>query len=113
MYRSLITGFAAAAAISGGLQFAVLGFAPSTAQAAEECAPWNANVAPCAPPEGQPTCNAFGQCGQLWCPASGMKAEAGWDTSVCQTRSRSWATPRARRRLRRRRASRSSTACLG
>ena len=85
MYRALITGFAAAAAISGGLQFAVLGLAPSTAQAQEECAPWNANVAPCAPPEGPPTCNAFGQCGQLWCPASGMKAEDGWDTSVCHT----------------------------
>jgi hypothetical protein len=88
------------------------------------CSPSNANVPPCAPPEGLPACNAFGDCGQLWCPGSGMNAVPGWDMNVCHTFHFDpnapltepimiSGNPRVRQRLRRRRAYHSSTAYLG
>ncbi|MHA3021577.1 hypothetical protein ACXPWS_15115 [Mycobacterium sp. BMJ-28] len=85
MSRALVAAAAAAAFMSGGLTAAAAGLAGSTAQAAPQCSPANANVAPCAPPEGPPTCNANGECGQLWCPASGMSGIPGWDMNVCHT----------------------------
>jgi hypothetical protein len=85
MSRTLVAAVASAALMSGGLAAAAVGLAAGTAQAAPQCSPSNANVPPCAPPEGLPTCNAFGQCGQLWCPGSGMEAVPGWDTNVCHT----------------------------
>jgi hypothetical protein len=85
MLRTVVVGFSAAALVSGGLSIAALGPAAGTAQAAPNCWPGNANAAPCAPPEGPPTCNAFGECGQLWCPGSGMSGIPNWDMNVCHT----------------------------
>jgi hypothetical protein len=85
MSRTLVAAVAAAAVMSGGLGAAAVGPAAGTAQAAPQCSPSNANVPPCAPPEGLPACNAFGECGQLWCPGSGMDPVPGWDTNVCHT----------------------------
>jgi hypothetical protein len=84
MGRIVVAAVATAALVSGGMS-AVGGLVAGTAQAAPECSPSNANVPPCAPPEGLPACNAFGQCGQLWCPGSGMDPEPGWDLNVCHT----------------------------
>ena len=50
MYRTLITGIATAAFMSGGLTVAGLGLAAS-AQADPLCSPATAKSAPCAPPE--------------------------------------------------------------
>lgn len=85
MAGRFVAAVATAAFISGGLTAAALGVATGAAQAAPLCSPADAKSAPCAPPEGFPTCNAFGQCGQIWCPASGMDAVIGWDMNVCHT----------------------------
>lgn len=85
MHRMLVAGMAGAAAIAGSLGFAVLGPVAGTAQAQVECSPSNAKTEPCAPPEGQPICNVAGQCGQLWCPGSGMTGIPDWDMNVCHT----------------------------
>ena len=81
MLRTVVVGFSAAAFLSSGLSAAALG----TAHAAPNCWPGNAKTAPCAPPEGLPTCNADGMCGQLWCPGSGMEGIPNWDMNVCHT----------------------------
>src|ERR1051326_2617593 len=81
MKRTIISGVAVAAFLSAGLAIV----SPGTAQAQEQCSPSNANVAPCAPPEGQPHCNTAGMCGQLWCPGSGMSGIPDWDMTVCHT----------------------------
>ncbi len=88
MTRTL-TAVASAAVLSGGFGLAALGFAAAlsapAAQADSTCSPGEATTPECAPPEGMPACNAFGQCGQIWCPASGMTPVAGWDLSRCHT----------------------------
>jgi hypothetical protein len=84
MSRTFVAAVATAALVSGGLSTAVA-LAAGPAQAAPQCSPSNANVPPCAPPEGLPACNANGECGQLWCPGSGMNAVPGWDMNVCHT----------------------------
>ena len=84
MHRMFIAGMAAGAILTGGVG-ALLGLAAGPAQAQVECSPSNANTAPCAPPEGQPTCNVEGMCGQLWCPGSGMSGIPDWDMTVCHT----------------------------
>ena len=85
MNRTLITGIATAAFMSGGLTVAGLGLAAS-AQADPLCSPATAKSAPCAPPEGPPgVCDANGTCGQLWCPGSGMSGIPKWDMNVCHT----------------------------
>jgi hypothetical protein len=85
MHRTHIAAFAVATFASGGLNIACLG-PTGTAHAETLCSPSNANTAPCAPPEGPPgTCDAFGNCGQLWCPGSGMSGTPDWDKSVCHT----------------------------
>lgn len=81
MHRMFIAGMAAGAILTGAL----VGLAAGPAQAQVECSPSNANTAPCAPPEGQPTCNVDGMCGQLWCPGSGMSGIPDWDMTVCHT----------------------------
>lgn len=82
MRRIVTVGGLATAVLACGLS---VGFAPA-AQAAEECSAANANVAPCAPPEGPPfTCDINGICGQLWCPGSGMSGIPDWDMTVCHT----------------------------
>lgn len=85
MARTFMTALAGAALISGGLSAACLGLAAGTAQAVPQCSPAEATAPPCAPPEGLPTCNAYGQCGQIWCPGSGMEPLPGWDLNVCHT----------------------------
>ncbi|MCV7172092.1 hypothetical protein H7I41_19430 [Mycobacterium manitobense] len=86
MNRSLVAGFAAAAAVTGGLTFAMVGPSAGTALAAPFCSPSNANTPPCAPPEGPPMqCNAQGMCSQLWCPGSGMEPIPDWDMNVCHS----------------------------
>jgi hypothetical protein len=57
MHRTLVAGFATAARLSSGLNVAVTGLAPGTAQADPMCSPSNANTPPCAPPEA-PRANA-------------------------------------------------------
>ena len=84
MTRLIVTAVAAAALVSGGLSATAIGFAAG-AQAAPLCSPAEATAPPCAPPEGPPACNAFGDCGQIWCPASGMDAVPGWDLNTCHT----------------------------
>jgi hypothetical protein len=85
MCRTFVVAAATAVLMSGGLSAAAVGLVAGIAQAAPQCSPSNANVAPCAPPEGLPTCNANGECGQLWCPGSGMSGIPGWDMNVCHT----------------------------
>lgn len=84
MNRTFVAGLAAAALVSGGMAVMSPGFGAGTARA-EVCSAANANTPPCAPPEGLPACNAFGDCGQLWCPGSGMGGIPDWDMSVCHT----------------------------
>lgn len=81
MTRFLVAAMAAAALVPGAL----IATAAGAAQAAPVCSPAEATAPPCAPPEGPPACNAFGDCGQIWCPASGMNAVPGWDLSTCHT----------------------------
>lgn len=89
MTRRTFTAVASAAVLSGGLSLSALGLATTmstpVAQADSNCSPGEATTPECAPPEGMPACNAFGQCGQIWCPASGMTPVAGWDLSRCHT----------------------------
>jgi len=91
MTRRRVSAVASAAVISGGLTLAAFGgmtpWGPGVpaAQAGPACSPGEATTPECAPPEGMPACNAFGQCGQIWCPASGMTPVAGWDLSRCHT----------------------------
>ncbi|MDX1873016.1 hypothetical protein SBI67_12860 [Mycolicibacterium sp. 120266] len=85
MSRSFAAAAAAATLLSGGLTAAAVGLTASPAYAVPQCSPSNANVPPCMPPEGLPACNADGDCGQLWCPGSGMNAIPGWDMNVCHT----------------------------
>jgi|GEM_PF-5511245 len=85
MHRTRAAVFVAAALMSGGMMAVTsVELAAGTASADPACSPANANTPPCAPPEGPPACNAFGDCGQLWCPGSGMRAPD-WDMSVCHT----------------------------
>lgn len=87
MTRRTLIAVASAAMLSSGFGLAALGFGVNTpaAQADSTCSPGEATTPECAPPEGMPACNAFGQCGQIWCPASGMTPVAGWDLSRCHT----------------------------
>lgn len=86
MHRTLVTGFATAAFISGGLTVVSMGLGSGTAQADNLCSPATAKTPPCAPPEGPPgECDANGVCGQLWCPGSGMSGIPDWDMNVCHT----------------------------
>lgn len=89
MARPTLRAVASAAVLSGRLALATLGvattFGSPVAQADSTCSPGDATTPECAPPEGMPACNAFGQCGQIWCPASGMTPVAGWDLSRCHT----------------------------
>lgn len=85
MSRILVAAVAATALMTGGLGAAAVGMAAGTAQAAPQCSPGEANTPRCAPPEGPPACNAFGDCGQIWCPASGMNSVPGWDLNTCHT----------------------------
>lgn len=85
MARTLVAAVASAVLLSGGPSAASVGLAAGAAQAVTSCSPAEATAPPCAPPEGPPTCNASGQCGQIWCPASGMNAVPGWDLNVCHT----------------------------
>lgn len=76
---------AAAALLTGGLAWTAIDLAVPVVYA-EACSPSNANTPPCAPPEGPPgTCDAWGNCGQLWCPGSGMGPIPDWDMNVCHT----------------------------
>jgi len=84
MAGRFVIAAAAAALVSGGLTAAALTVGAGPAQA-QLCSPGEATTPRCAPPEGMPACNAFGQCGQIWCPASGMNAVPGWDLNTCHT----------------------------
>jgi hypothetical protein len=87
MYRATVGGFAIAAVLSGALNAAVIGLAPSSAKAASLCSPSEVKEPRCAPPEGPPFgCDAFGNCAQIWCPASGMEGLPHWDRNgPCHT----------------------------
>ena len=87
MHRPVVAGFAAAAVIAGALNVAVMGLAPTTALAQPLCSPAEVKEPRCAPPEGTPFgCDAFGNCAQIWCPASGMEGLPHWDRNgPCHT----------------------------
>lgn len=81
-----VTALAAAALVSGGLGIAGLVFTAGAAQAEPACSPATAQTPRCAPPEGPAgTCDAYGNCGQIWCPGSGMSGIPNWDMNVCHT----------------------------
>lgn len=86
MDRLVAAGLATAAFLWGGLNVVGLGPSAGTAHADPQCSPATAAAAPCLPPEGPPgQCDAFGTCGQLWCPGSGMSGIPNWDMNVCHT----------------------------